>query len=40
MTTNQALSTQEPLITSYVNKMITQLRSLIKKGTNPIDLQE
>ncbi|KAL9080900.1 MAG: hypothetical protein Q9157_000400 [Trypethelium eluteriae] len=37
---NQALSAQEPLITSYVNKMVVQLRSLVKKGTNPIDLQE
>ncbi|KNG90648.1 benzoate 4-monooxygenase cytochrome P450 [Aspergillus nomiae NRRL 13137] len=36
----QALTAQEPLVTSYVDKMITQLRSQTQDATQSIDIQE
>ncbi|KAB8259415.1 benzoate 4-monooxygenase cytochrome P450 [Aspergillus pseudonomiae] len=37
---SQALTVQEPLVTSYVDKMITQLRAQTQDATQSIDIQE
>ena len=37
---NQALSAQEPLVTSYVDQMIKRLSELAKSGAKSVDLQQ